>query len=87
VVGGFVSLNNFRLKSYARLLGKAIYDRGTDKATPRWTWGNNSMGYEFVLAPQDYAVQYDLNPLYSAGLNGSGQTIAIVNDPTSTSKK
>jgi len=43
VVGGFVSLNNFRLKSYARLLGKAIYDRGTDKATPRWTWGNNSM--------------------------------------------
>ena len=80
VVGGFVSLNNFRLKSYARLLGKAIYDRGTDKATPRWTWGNNSMGYEFVLAPQDYAVQYDLNPLYSAGLNGSGQTIAIVNE-------
>jgi subtilase family serine protease len=80
VVGGFVSLNNFRVKSHARVLGKAAYDRGTDRATPKWTWGNDSVGYDFVLAPQDYAVQYDLTPLYTAGVNGSGQTIAIVNE-------
>ncbi len=33
-----------------------------------------------MVAPGDYAVQYDLNPLYAAGINGSNQTIAIVND-------
>ena len=29
---------------------------------------------------KDYAVQYDLNPLYSAGVNGTGQSIAIINE-------
>jgi hypothetical protein len=80
VVGGFVSLNNFRLKSYAHLLGRASYDPKTGKATPEWTTGNSTEGISFALAPQDYAVQYDLNPLYKAGIDGSGQTIAIVNE-------
>jgi subtilase family serine protease len=31
-----------------------------------------------LLTPSDYANIYDLNPLYQAGLDGSGQTIAIV---------
>ena len=80
VVGGFVSLNNFRARSYARYMGKAQYDPKADHATPEWTIGNSSIGYSFVLAPQDYAIQYDLNPLYTAGTNGSGQTIAIINE-------
>lgn len=33
-----------------------------------------------VVAPQDYYTQYDLGPLYRAGTNGTGQTIAIVKD-------
>ena len=33
-----------------------------------------------MLSPADFAIQYDLNPLYTAGINGSGQTIAIIND-------
>ena len=80
VVGGFASLNNFRLKSYVKPLGKATYDPKTDKATPEWTVGSSANGYNFVLAPQDFAVQYDLNPLYTANVNGSGQTIAIINE-------
>jgi hypothetical protein len=80
VVGGFVSLNNFRLKSYAHLLGHASYDPRTDRATPQWTMGDSTSGVSFVLAPSDYAVQYDLNPLYEAGIDGSGQTIAIINE-------
>ena len=32
------------------------------------------------MAPADYAVEYDLNPLYNASVNGAGQTIAIIND-------
>ena len=31
-----------------------------------------------AIVPGDLATIYDLNPLYQAGLNGSGQTIAIV---------
>ena len=80
VVGGFVSLNNFRFKSHAKPLGEALYDPKTGKATPQWTQGSSSEGYSFVLSPADYAVQYDLNPLYQAGVNGTGQTIAIVNE-------
>ncbi|WP_263351972.1 Ig-like domain repeat protein [Acidicapsa acidisoli] len=82
VIGGFVALNNFRTKSYAQLLGKASYDPKTDKAKPQWTRGPGSPAIDnaYVLAPQDYAVQYDLSPLYAAGTNGTGQSIAIVND-------
>jgi subtilase family serine protease len=77
VVRGFASLNNFRMKSAARVLGKATYDPKTDKAVPAWTWGTAN-GFNLVLAPGDYAVQYDLNPLYTAGLKGQGQSIAII---------
>ena len=81
VVSGFMSLNNFPLKSYAKGLGKATYDPKTDKATPQWTIGGGTVATEnFVLSPGDYAVQYDLNPLYTAGTNGAGQTIAIINE-------
>ena len=79
VVGGFVSLNNFPVRSYAHSLGKATYDPKTNQATPQWTMGSSS-SLSLVLAPQDYAVQYDLAPLYSASVNGSGQTIAIINE-------
>jgi subtilase family serine protease len=71
VVGGFVTLNNFRARSYAKYMGKAQYDPKTDHATPEWTTGSNN-SFNFVLAPVDYAVQYDLNPLYTAGTNGTG---------------
>ncbi len=45
----------------------------------QWTWGNSS-GQYFVLAPADFAAQYDLQPLYNASVNGAGQTIAIINE-------
>ncbi len=81
VVGGFMSLNNFPIKSYAKGLGKATYDPKTNKATPQWTIGGGTVATEnFVLSPGDYAVQYDLNPLYTAGTNGAGQAIAIINE-------
>ena len=82
VFGGFTSLNNFRGKNYAKVLGKATYDPRTDKATPLWTTGPGTPAIDnnYVLAPGDFAVQYDLNPLYAAGTDGTGQTIAIIND-------
>jgi len=80
VVGGFVSLNNFRIKNNVKVLGKATYNTLTHTAQPQWTYGNNAVGITYVLSPADYAIQYDLQPLYNAGTNGSNQTIAIVND-------
>ncbi len=81
VVGGFVSLNNFHAQSEVKELGKAMYDPSTHTATADWTWGTATGGVNFVLAPQDYAVEYDLNALYNATtpINGAGQTIAIIN--------
>jgi hypothetical protein len=80
VVAGFVSLNNFRPQRHSRLLGTATYDPTTDTAKPQWTIGSSSSGESFPLAPADWAIQYDVTPLYNANINGSGQTIAIVND-------
>ncbi len=82
VLGGFVSLNNFPLHRMSRTLGKATYDPQSRQAKPQWTVpdGGSPLGYDLLLAPQDYYTQYDLNPLYTAGTNGTGQTIAIIND-------
>ncbi|HTD55610.1 MAG TPA: Ig-like domain repeat protein [Silvibacterium sp.] len=85
VIGGFASLNNFRLKSYARKLGTATYDPATRKTTPQWTLANGAQTY-FALSPGDFGIQYDLpnsnlNSRYSGtNYDGTGQTIAIVND-------
>jgi trimeric autotransporter adhesin len=80
VVGGFFSLNNFRPRSTSRVLGKAGYNPRTGTATPQWTVGSGPSYDTFVLSPADFAVQYDLNALYSSGVTGTGQTIAIVNE-------
>jgi uncharacterized membrane protein len=40
---------------------------------PQATFGNNH-----YLAPADFATIYDLSTLYSAGINGSGESIAVV---------
>ncbi|HEX4310944.1 MAG TPA: protease pro-enzyme activation domain-containing protein [Acidobacteriaceae bacterium] len=91
VVGGFVSLNNFHLKSHARLLGKASFDPKTGTAKPEWTV-NGGEGYptiggvNFAMTPGDFGVQYDLpnaslNSKYTGTTyDGSGQTIAIINE-------
>ena len=39
---------------------------------------NLGTGGAHYLAASDYATIYDINPLYSGGINGTGQTIAIV---------
>jgi sugar lactone lactonase YvrE len=81
VFGGFVSLNNFPPKSEARKLGSAAYNPATHATKPSWTT-STSEGEYLVLAPSDFAVQYDLNPVYTASspIKGDGQSIAIINE-------
>ena len=62
IAGGFLGLNDFLPVS------------GVKQATPDYTTSSGS----HYLAPSDYATIYDLNPLYSSGYTGSGQSIAVV---------
>ena len=84
VVAGITPLNDFRPASHMKVLGQALYDPSTHSVIPQWTWSGNPP--LLALAPGDFAVQYDLNPLYSAGINGNGVTIGIIGasniDPT-----
>jgi subtilase family serine protease len=47
----------------------------TDSAQPHFTSGISG---DHFLAPGDFAVIYNVNPLYSAGYTGTGQTIGIM---------
>jgi trimeric autotransporter adhesin len=86
VVGGFVSLNNFRARNFSHVLGKASYNPKTGKAIPQWTESGGPFGFNLVLSPVDFGIQYDLpNPALNPGftgapIDGTGQTIAIIND-------
>lgn len=65
VVRSVRGLNDFRLKSAKHLRRSQL--------APEYT---SSRG-EHYLAPADLATIYNMTPLYNAGINGSGQTIAI----------
>jgi pseudomonalisin len=65
VVNGVLSLHDFRRTSSTRILRSVAHPE-------------NTQGSTHYLFPADYAAIYDINPLYSAGKNGSGATIAIV---------
>jgi len=62
IVGGFRGLNDFRLKP--RL-----------KRHPAYTVGGSSTHY---LAPGDLYAIYNITPLHNAGIDGTGQSIAII---------
>ncbi len=63
VVAGVVSMHDFRRTPM----------HSNIQAAPQYTSGGTH-----YLAPADFAAIYDVAPLYSSGITGSGQTIAIV---------
>ncbi len=65
-VAGIVSLHNF--------LPKPMYKLRSEYTAPV----NGVTNY--LVAPPDLAVIYNLNPLFSAKLDGQGQTIVVVED-------
>jgi subtilase family serine protease len=66
VVLGFRGLSDFRPKARGR---------ASIVAGPRFT---SSVSGNHFLQPNDFATIYDLNPLYTAGINGTGQRIAVM---------
>src|SRR4029077_9131063 len=65
----FGNLNNLHPKPRAR------------RPSPKFT--SSTSGNHF-LAPNDFATIYDLGPLYAAGFDGTGETIAVVGDSAIT---
>ncbi len=66
IVAGFRGLDNFQLKPMAVKKSDSI------GVSPDYFNGGNN------LAPGDIATIYDLGPLYTAGIDGTGMKIAIV---------
>lgn len=68
VVNGVLKLHDFRHKAS---------NVGQKKLGPLYTAQLNS-GSNHYLAPADFATIYNVNSLYANGVNGAGQTIAVV---------
>jgi trimeric autotransporter adhesin len=83
VIAGVASLNDFHPKSQMKNMGRATYDLTSHKVTPQWTVSKGTGGTGgvfYAIGPKDFATQYDVTPLYKAGVTGTGQTIGIIND-------
>ncbi len=79
-IKGIASLNNFKLHSSAKVLGTGTYSPKTHKGTANWNYPEGTTSEFFYVAPGDLAVEYDTAPLLTAGTNGAGVTIGIIND-------
>jgi subtilase family serine protease len=77
LVRGVSPINNFRAKPAVHIVGRASYSRSTRQVNPQFTNPNGESNF-YALAPEDFATEYDLTPLYAAGVDGSGQTIGII---------
>src|SRR5260370_302949 len=70
VVAGIVSLHDFRPHAMHHL----------HKASPEFTFVDSVGSINYALVPADLATIYNLNPLFSAGISGQGQTIVLIED-------
>jgi hypothetical protein len=80
VVAGIDSLNNFPRRPMSELVGTFSRDKVTGKVTavkPAFTFPYQSTEY-YALGPYDFSTIYDVTSLWTSGVNGSAQHIAIV---------
>jgi subtilase family serine protease len=83
VVVGVKSLHNFRAKPTSHYTGLYRRDKGTGETTqisgPQFTFTSGGVT-EFALGPTDFATIYNVLPLWNAGIDGRGETIAIIQE-------
>lgn len=79
VVAGLVSLHNFGRKSHSRYLGEFRRSLKTGMTTPLITLPDGSRSF-YGVGPADFAKIYNTQTLWNAGIDGTGQTIAIVGE-------
>ena len=74
VVAGVATLHNFSKKPQLRAAASPVEAIVRGSAAPEFTSSNGI----YALAPADYATIYNINPLYGAGIDGTGAAIAVV---------
>ena len=89
-VAGVRSLHNFLPRAMNVRAGAFSRDKSTGKITmmqPEYTFPSGCVENDestnpcnYGLGPYDFATIYDVLPLWNAGINGAGQTIAIVGE-------
>ncbi len=79
LIRGFAPLNTFPLTSFVHVAGKGSISPVTKRVTPDFTTTSGGQNF-YALAPEDFATQYDLGPVYQAGTDGTGKTIGIVGE-------
>ncbi len=86
VVYGISSLHNFPKKPMYRLVGKNSNAGGILQArslSPQFTFNDPQCGGLdncYFLGPYDFAAIYNVLPLWTAGIDGTGQSIGILNE-------
>lgn len=89
VIRGFASLNNLPLHQqhtkpmlvrHSPSTGKWEQLSSTAKVKPQFTVPNTNLGTFFGIGPADFATIYNVQPLYTSNITGSGETIAVVED-------
>jgi hypothetical protein len=69
-VSGVVSLHDFRPHTMHKM----------HEPKAQYTFPDGFGGNSYALVPADLATIYNLNPLFSAGYSGQGQTIVVIED-------
>src|SRR5260370_39658321 len=77
VGAGVTTLHNFEKQPPLLPLGTASRIGNTSTWQPNFTY-NSASGAAHYLAPGDLAKIYNLTPLFQAGIDGTGQSVAIV---------
>jgi hypothetical protein len=78
VVAGFASFNNFPRPSSTHIVDVFSRSSQTGATHPLFTVPTSSTTNVYGVAPYDFATIYNVLPLWNAGIDGTGQTIAIV---------
>ncbi|WP_263382378.1 S53 family peptidase [Granulicella arctica] len=85
VVKGVVSLHDFLPHVLHKNIAAAHVDAhsggviAANGVTPGYTFTSSGSTYQAVV-PGDLATIYNLNPLFTAGISGQGQTIVVIED-------
>jgi subtilase family serine protease len=80
VVAGFASLYNFPRQTPKQIMNAFSRTPGTRELQPLFTvTGSNGTPY-YAVGPTDFATIYNVLPLWNAGVDGTGQTIAVAGD-------
>jgi subtilase family serine protease len=76
VIAGFNRLYSWHAHPLHHSVDRHEADRALD---PNFTYAYNGTTY-FDVAPKDWYTIYNVSPLFSAGINGAGQTIAVLEE-------